>query len=53
MLYDNVLGRVPDDAGYNNWKQQMESGMTREELVNNFLSSEEFTQICNLFNVAP
>ena len=53
FLYRVVLDRPYDEPGYANWQQQIDLGMTREELVNHFISSEEFVGICKLFNVTP
>lgn len=53
FLYQILLNRPYDGAGYAGWQQQMVLGMTREELVNHFVNSAEFAGICTLFNVAP
>ena len=42
-----------DNEGYASWQLQTELGMTREELVNNFVNSAEFAGIRTLFNVTP
>ena len=53
FLYTTLMNRPYDEAGYAGWQEQMESGMTREELVNYFVNSPEFAGICTLFNVTP
>lgn len=41
LLYDNVLHRDPDAGGYNYWVNQMESGLSREEVLVAFSESIE------------
>ena len=41
MLYDNILGRVPDDEGLNNWVTALNNGMTPGKVVFNLVFSEE------------
>ncbi|MEM7320254.1 MAG: DUF4214 domain-containing protein, partial [Pseudomonadota bacterium] len=43
LLYQNVLGRAPDAAGFAHWLGRLASGeMTREEVVAGFSRSPEF-----------
>ncbi|SLN61970.1 Poly(beta-D-mannuronate) C5 epimerase 4 [Pseudooctadecabacter jejudonensis] len=42
LLYQNVLGRAPDDAGQAGWLNNIGRGMSREEVVTFFVDSEEF-----------
>lgn len=42
LVYDNVLGRSPDDEGYAFWQQQMQGGMTRGELMTYFSDAPEY-----------
>ena len=53
FLYTTLLNRPHEPGGYAGWQEQMELGMTREELVNHFVNSSEFAGICTLFNVTP
>lgn len=41
-LFTNVLGRPPADAGLAAWVNNLETGMTREEVVEFFVDSMEF-----------
>lgn len=41
LLYDNVLHRAPDTAGYNDWMNGLSSGMTREQALIGFSESTE------------
>ncbi|MBC3919866.1 DUF4214 domain-containing protein [Undibacterium sp. CY18W] len=42
LIYQNVLGRNADAAGRDYWLQQMASGMSRGEILNQFAQSAEF-----------
>ncbi len=43
-LYVNVLGRLPDQDGYDFWVWVMESGYSREEILVYFAESIENTE---------
>jgi len=40
-MYQNVLGRLPDQAGYDFWVGELELGFTREHILVAFTESEE------------
>ena len=43
LIYNNVLGRTPDTAGYNAWLAQLNSGaMTRGQVMLGFSESAEY-----------
>jgi hypothetical protein len=42
LVYRNVLGRTPDQGGYDYWLDQMNRGMTRGHVMINFSDSAEF-----------
>jgi hypothetical protein len=42
LLYNNVLGRAPDQAGFSYWTGQLAGGVSRENVVLNFSQSQEF-----------
>ncbi|MFZ6743557.1 DUF4214 domain-containing protein [Undibacterium sp. JH2W] len=42
LIYQNVLGRKADVAGRDYWVDQMNNGMTRGDIVNQFAQSQEF-----------
>lgn len=48
LLYQNVLGRLPDQEGFDYWKQEALDGKPREQLLASFSESAE-----NKANVAP
>ncbi|CAH1692905.1 conserved hypothetical protein [Hyphomicrobiales bacterium] len=41
LLYENLLGRQPDQAGYDFWTEAMDDGLTREDLLLSFSESSE------------
>lgn len=42
QLYQGVLGRTPDKAGFEYWLKEINSGYTLEELAEGFVNSAEF-----------
>ena len=42
LVYQNVMGREPDQGGYDYWLDQMDRGMTRGELMIYFSDSPEY-----------
>jgi hypothetical protein len=52
-LYRTFFVREPDDAGIAFWKPQLDGGMDRGAMLNNFLFSAEFSsQMSSLFGTA-
>ena len=45
-LYGAILGRPADRDGYNYWVQCLEKGASRPWVVNAFLESKEFVDLC-------
>ncbi|MBO4637851.1 MAG: DUF4214 domain-containing protein [Clostridiales bacterium] len=45
-LYRTFMGREADEAGFNAWVAQLDSGVSREEVFNGFAGSQEFMRIC-------
>lgn len=41
LVYENVLGRSPDSAGYSYWTSQLSAGLSRGELMTGFSESPE------------
>ncbi len=48
LLYQNVLGRLPDEEGYAYWLNEAQNGAAREQILASFSESTE-----NKANVAP
>ncbi len=47
-MYDAVLRRYPDVAGWNGWLAYVNSGATRQQVIQGFVDSPEFTNRTNL-----
>ena len=45
-MYKTFMGRNPDDEGLNYWLTNMNNGMTKDQVFNSFVQSQEFTEIC-------
>ncbi|MBO7451239.1 MAG: DUF4214 domain-containing protein, partial [Clostridiales bacterium] len=45
-MYRTFMGREPDTDGLNYWLDCMSKGMTKDQVFNSFVQSQEFTEIC-------
>ena len=45
-MYKTFMGREPDTEGLNYWLSNMNNGMTKDQVFNSFVQSQEFTEIC-------
>ena len=52
-LYKAFFNRYMDDAGYILWSQELASGRSRDEILNEFLISIEFYNLCNEYGISP
>ena len=50
-LYRTVLNREADAGGLKNWKDRLAVHMTREFVVNGFVNSAEFNNLCKKYGV--
>lgn len=50
-LYSALMDRTPDAKEVEYWKTEMKNGKGRDEVINFFLTSKEFTQICRTFGI--
>lgn len=50
-LYRTFMGREADEAGFNAWVGQLDSGVSREEVFDGFAASTEFAQICASYGI--
>lgn len=50
-LYRTFMGREPDGAGFVAWMNQLESGVSREEVFRGFAESTEFARICASYGI--
>ena len=46
LLYQVMMGRASDEGGKAYWLGNMAEGMTKEQVLNGFITSPEFTGIC-------
>lgn len=51
LLYRTMFGREADEAGLNNWLTNLENGMSREFVFRGFAESQEFTDLCEKYDV--
>ena len=50
-LYNTVLNRNADAAGLTDWTNRLNIHMTREYVINGFLNSTEFANLCKKYGV--
>ncbi len=48
-----MLGRAPDEAGFADWTDRLDSGMSVEAIFAGFVGSEEFGNLCALYDIKP
>lgn len=53
LLYKNLFQRTPDIDGLNAWNSRMQSGKGKSEVLQGFIVSQEFANLCSKFNVKP
>jgi LCP family protein required for cell wall assembly len=53
ILYRAFFNREPDSEGYNIWLERMSGDMSREEVLDGFLKSREFAELCTNFGITP
>jgi len=51
ILYKAFFNREPDAPGFNGWVSSLNSGKSREFVLNGFLNSQEFRNLCTEFNI--
>ena len=52
-LYQTFMEREPETDGYNYWVSQLNSGVSRQTVVNSFTRSEEFLAKCASAQIIP
>ena len=53
ILYRAFFGREPDTAGYNGWLGHLNSGVSRQAILNGFIYSIEFENLCKSYGISP
>ena len=51
VMYQTYFDREADTDGYNDWMNRMNSGATREDVVNGFSGSQEFFNLVESFGL--
>ncbi len=52
-LYEAFFNRAPDTGGYDTWISNMENGSTQAEVLDGFLYSQEFNNLCKSYGILP
>ena len=50
-LYRTFFDREPDDAGFNDWMGRLSAGKSRKEILDGFIYSNEFRELCSDFGI--
>ena len=53
ILYRAFFDREPDTNGYSIWLGRLAGGMSRESVLDGFLKSQEFAELCNSYGIIP
>ncbi len=53
ILYQAFFNREPDTSGYNTWLERLAGGMSRKSVLDGFLKSQEFAELCNDYGIIP
>ncbi|MCR4998902.1 MAG: DUF4214 domain-containing protein [Lachnospiraceae bacterium] len=51
--YNAMLGRDPDEGGYNDWVTKLDNGMSVNAIFAGFVGSQEFANLCNSYGIQP
>ena len=53
ILYEAFFERQPDQAGWDTWLAELDGGKVRPFVLNAFIYSQEFSQLCKRFGILP
>ena len=53
ILYRAFFGREPDTGGYTVWVDALDNGDSRQSVLDGFLYSQEFADLCTSYGIAP
>lgn len=53
ILYRAFFNREPDSDGYNTWLGKLNGGVSRRTVLDGFLKSQEFAELCNSYGIIP
>ncbi len=51
LLYRALMGREPDEAGFRDWLEELDKGVSRRYVAQGFLGSQEFSRICRQYGI--
>jgi hypothetical protein len=51
VAYQTLLDRDPEAAGFENWTNALEHGLSRDDVIEGFLDSKEFGNICQYYDI--
>lgn len=51
ILYRAFFDREPDASGYEAWLERLAGGMSRKSVLDGFLKSQEFAELCNSYSI--
>jgi len=51
ILYKAFFNREPDPNGYSTWLERLAGGMSRKTVLDGFLKSKEFAQLCDNYGI--
>ncbi len=53
ILYHAFFNREPDSAGYAGWLNMLYDGTSRSDVLNGFIGSQEFNNLCGNYGITP
>ncbi len=53
ILYRAFFDREPDSTGFNSWVERLNKGATRQSVVDGFVTSKEFIDLCAMYAIVP
>ncbi len=53
ILYQAFFNRDPDTSGFNSWIDKLDKGTSRESVLDGFLNSLEFSNLCADYGISP
>jgi hypothetical protein len=53
IMYKAFFDRDPDNGGFYQWLQEMNSGKSRDDIFHGFVYSKEFSELCDKFGINP
>ncbi|SHO80805.1 Cysteine protease [hydrothermal vent metagenome] len=51
ILYKAFFNRLPDSLGFDNWIDKLNNGASKSDVLNGFLNSKEFSNLCNNYGI--